>query len=136
MNMHSRDSWNETDTKKLLKALKIAGIAIGIPLLLIALGFIVMFLWNSTIAAIFDLPTIGYWQAVGLFLLAKMFFGFGGGSSNSNSRSRKIKKRVDKGLKEVDFVKDEEFREFWKGEGKQAYEVYRASRNASDQSSD
>jgi hypothetical protein len=39
-------------------------------------------------ASIFSLPTITYWEAVGLFFLAKLFFGFGDGGSHS-SKSHK-----------------------------------------------
>lgn len=132
MTMHSDEFRDNSDAKKILKALKIALMVVGFSLLLVLLGFFIMYLWNATMASIFDLPTISYWQAVGLFILAKLFFGFGSGSGRSRSRSRKVKKRVKERLKEVDFVRDEEFREFWKGEGKQAYEDYLASRSESD----
>ncbi|HPQ67895.1 MAG TPA: hypothetical protein PKW95_02125 [bacterium] len=37
-------------------------------------GLVVMWLWNAVMPGIFDLPTIGYWQAVGLFILAHLLF--------------------------------------------------------------
>ncbi len=44
-------------------------------------GWVVMSLWNALMPAIFGLKAIGYWQALGLFILAKILFGgFGGGS--------------------------------------------------------
>lgn len=43
-------------------------------------GFVVMSLWNWLMPAIFGLKTIGYWQALGLFILCKILFGgFRGG---------------------------------------------------------
>ena len=43
-------------------------------------GFAVMGLWNWLIPSIFGLTTITWVQALGLFVLAKIFFGgFGGG---------------------------------------------------------
>lgn len=54
-----------------------------IILLGIAFGFlvsyVVMFLWNYTIATIFDVQQITMWQALGIFILCKILFGFGKG---------------------------------------------------------
>jgi hypothetical protein len=50
----------------------IAGIA--------AFGAVTMLLWNALLPDIFGLPTIGFWQAAGLLVLARIFFGgFGHG---------------------------------------------------------
>jgi hypothetical protein len=38
----------------------------------LVLGLIVKWLWNAVMPGIFGLPLIGYWQAVGLFLLAHL----------------------------------------------------------------
>lgn len=40
-----------------------------------ALGFIVKELWNGLMPQIFGWRTITFWQALGLFLLAKILFG-------------------------------------------------------------
>ncbi|HEV2479858.1 MAG TPA: hypothetical protein VGS79_09335 [Puia sp.] len=41
---------------------------------------IVLLLWNTLMPEIFHLPVIGFWQAVGLLILAKILFGgFRGG---------------------------------------------------------
>lgn len=60
------------------KFFKICGITIiGIAIAgLFALGFglLLKALWNWLMPAIFGLGTITYWQAVGLFLLAKLLF--------------------------------------------------------------
>jgi len=43
-------------------------------------GAIVMLLWNLLMPAIFGLTVINFWQALGLFALARILFGsFGGG---------------------------------------------------------
>lgn len=54
---------------------------IFIPLLIIAgigiacgFGFLIQFLWNSTISDIFDLKEITYWQGVMLLILFKILF--------------------------------------------------------------
>lgn len=49
----------------------ILGLAAGVVLGLV-LGLIVMWLWNWLMPTIFGLPKIGYWQAVGLFILCHM----------------------------------------------------------------
>lgn len=53
-----------------------------IPILVVAIlalaGYVVMWLWNHTIAEIFTVPEISFWQALGLFILCKILFGFGG----------------------------------------------------------
>lgn len=42
-------------------------------------SFAVMTLWNSLIPAIFGFNVITFWQAMGLFVLCKLLFGFGRG---------------------------------------------------------
>lgn len=125
--MSKSEFWNDPDARRMMKAVKVLLMVIGILLLAVLLGFVVMFLWNVTMAEIFDLPTISYWQAVGLFLLAKMFFGFGGGSNSSKSKSHHGKKWKHGDTEEVDFKSDKEFKEFWRGEGKEAYRAYLAA---------
>jgi hypothetical protein len=41
-------------------------------------SYIVMLLWNYLLPDILHASTITYWQAMGLFVLAKILFGFGG----------------------------------------------------------
>jgi hypothetical protein len=41
---------------------------------MLVLGGIVMLLWNTILPALFHVPVIGYWQAVGLLLLCKILF--------------------------------------------------------------
>lgn len=40
-----------------------------------ALGFIVRALWNALMPSLFGWHTLTFWQALGLLLLAKIFFG-------------------------------------------------------------
>ena len=130
--MNSTEFWNNPDAKKTLKALKVFLVVVGIIFLGISLGFFIMFLWNATMASIFNLPTITYWEAVGLFFLAKLFFGFGGGSHSS--KSHKKKRHLREKSNEVNFSSDKEFKEFWQEEGKAAYEAYLAAENSTEAS--
>jgi len=41
-------------------------------LALIGLGYFVMFLWNSLIPVLFHGPVVTFWQAAGLFVLARI----------------------------------------------------------------
>jgi hypothetical protein len=66
---------------RLARVLKLLPFAV---LFFVAFGFGVMALWNWLMPALFGLKTIGYWQALGLFVLAKVLFGgIRGGSSGS-----------------------------------------------------
>ena len=42
------------------------------------ISYIVMLLWNNLLPDILHVTAITYWQAVGVFILAKILFGFGG----------------------------------------------------------
>jgi len=60
-------------------ALAIVGMVVGGVALFILvaflLGWVVMSLWNAVMPGIFHLPTITYWQAIGLFILAHILIG-------------------------------------------------------------
>ena len=118
------------------KGVKIALITVGFLLLAVVLGFWIQFLWNSTIAAIFELPDISYWQAVGLFVLAKFLFGMF--PSHRHGRYRHRKNHSWKGGVDSEEDADSEegseptdnatFKKYWREEGKEAYEAFRAAR--------
>ena len=86
-------------------------------------GLFIQFLWNATIADIFGLAAISFWQAVGLFILAKFLFGFGGSSGDGPRRS-KHRKTGDKGM-----PRGEAFRAWWREEGKETWDAWKAERN-------
>lgn len=47
---------------------------------ILVFGGVVMLMWNALMPVIFHLPLIDFWQALGLFILAKILFsGFRGG---------------------------------------------------------
>jgi hypothetical protein len=56
----------------LLRAVKIGMIAL---VAVTAMSFLVMTLWNVLLPGIFSLPTITFWQALGLLVLSKLLFG-------------------------------------------------------------
>jgi hypothetical protein len=63
---------------------------IFIPLGIVAFsalaGFVVMLLWNALMPVIFHLGIITFWQALGLFILCKLLFGFGKGGPRGGFR--------------------------------------------------
>jgi hypothetical protein len=57
------------------KLLIILKIIVGLPLLIAALGYITMSLWNWLIPPLFNGPIINIWQTFGIVLLSKILFG-------------------------------------------------------------
>lgn len=55
-----------------LKALKVAT---AIVVIVGIVGWVVMSLWNALLPQLFGWPVLGYWQAVGLLVLARVLFG-------------------------------------------------------------
>ncbi|MBB5397805.1 MULTISPECIES: hypothetical protein [unclassified Mucilaginibacter] len=53
-------------------------IPIGIAAILALASFVVMQLWNHLLPDILHVTTISFWQAMGIFILCKILFGFGG----------------------------------------------------------
>lgn len=52
-------------------------------------GGVVMLLWNALLPALFHLPVIGFWQALGLLLLTKILFGgFRGGGPRGHFKDK------------------------------------------------
>jgi len=86
-----------------MKAMKIIGwIAMGlagVTAIGFLLGLVVMTLWNWLMPALFGLPEVTYWQAVGLFVLCHLLFKGhhgGGGHRHGPPRSKSGKRFADK----------------------------------------
>jgi len=71
---------------------------VGVGALAVLFGLLVQWLWNALMPDIFGLPVIGYWQAVGLVVLAHILFG-----SGHNVHSRKSRKVMRKGTNGTHF---------------------------------
>lgn len=54
-------------------------IPLGAAAFLSIVSYLVMQLWNHLLPEILHVNTIDFWQAMGLFILSKILFGFGGG---------------------------------------------------------
>ena len=89
-------SWSEWSTGA--KVAVVLGAIIIVPCLFALCGFVTMWLWNALMPAIFNLPAIRFWQAVGLLLLSQLFFkGAGAGRAG---RGHWKKRQVWKHMKE------------------------------------
>ncbi len=88
-------------------------------------GYIVMRLWNWLMPELFGLPLVSYWQAVGILILAKIFFGFGGGNG-PGKHSKKKGESFSGNCRPMrkDFSKWKHYDAFWKEEGEEAYKAY------------
>ena len=62
--------------------------------ILAAISLIVFLLWNWLMPAIFNLPEINYWQAIGILILSKiLFLGIGKHSHRDHLKDREYWKR-------------------------------------------
>lgn len=63
-----------------------------VPLFLLLAGVAVMLLWNWLMPALFALPVISFWQALGLLVLSRILLGgFGGGRGGRYGGHRRHK---------------------------------------------
>jgi hypothetical protein len=73
-------------------AIMAAGALFFIPTLLALFSAVTMWLWNWLMPTLFKLPAIGFWQAVGILLLAQILFK--GGHAGKMGRSRWRRERI------------------------------------------
>jgi hypothetical protein len=72
-------------------------IPIGIAAILALVSLVVMQLWNNLLPDILHVGTITYWQAMGIFILCKILFGFGhkgGGGAPWMRRKQMMQERL------------------------------------------
>jgi hypothetical protein len=71
----------------------IVAAVVMVPVFLALFGAVTMWLWNWLMPTIFKLPEIGFWQAIGLLLLAQIFFKGGHAGRAGKARWRRAKLR-------------------------------------------
>jgi len=94
--------------------------------LAILFGFIIMWLWNWLMPTLFGLTAITYWQAVGLFILAKILIG-GCGGHKSGKVHRRYKDRYRERCREDskgEFYKWRYYDKFWNEVGEKVYKEF------------
>ncbi|MGD8781373.1 MAG: hypothetical protein PVH88_20710 [Ignavibacteria bacterium] len=117
----------------------IGGLALAAIFALI-FGYFVMHLWNWLMPEIFKLPTINYWQAVGLALLTRLLFGTLGGHEDSRKDKfdHKFTKKMPPFLRKFPPPFDEckkwrYYDEYWEEEGKQSFEEFAKRKSTEDE---
>jgi len=102
----------------------------------LAFAILVKVLWNWLMPALFGLPVIGFWQAFGILLLAKILFGghgHGGHHKDHDTRSAHIHRMFHKdsdapgGLQREAWVgpsSRDDFNAFWEAEGREAFREF------------
>lgn len=104
----------------------VLGIA-GAFLLGLLFGNLIMWLWNWLMTSLFGLRAIGFWEGLGLFLLAKILFGFGGSSSGEGDKKHpkhgKRKHPCDESEKR-DWKDWEYYDDWWEADGKTSFHAY------------
>jgi hypothetical protein len=129
-------NWSYFST--LPKVYRIPLIVVGVAVLgatfFLVVGYLVMWLWNHALVTVLDVPPITFWQALGLFTLAKLFFGFGGGTQGGRPKHERHERRrgppTVAGTEEPIPDIGDRFRQYWHEEGKHAYEAYLASKKS------
>ena len=73
-------------------------------------GFVVMDLWNWLVPAIFHLGAITFWQALGLFVLCKILFGFGKGGRGMRGGAPWMRHRMEEKFRKMSPEERERFK--------------------------
>ncbi|CAM3107918.1 hypothetical protein DRF59_16710 [Chryseobacterium flavum] len=79
------------------------------PLILLAVTWIVMLLWNWLLPEILGVKAITFWQAMGILILSKILFG-GFGKGVKDFKEHKMRQRME-GLSPEE---REKFKEVWR----------------------
>ncbi|NLI53299.1 MAG: hypothetical protein GX417_03145 [Clostridiales bacterium] len=109
----------------------------GAFLLGLLFGNVIMWLWNWLMPSLFGLRTIGFWEGLGLFLLAHILLGFGGSSHSGDGESKRCKKKHRNGgtAEKKDWKDWEYYDDWWEEDGKTAFHAY-ADRMKKDSGTD
>ena len=76
-------------------------------------GCVVMALWNALIPELFHGPALSYWQAIGLLVLTKIFFGGHWMGARHQTRNH-WKRKFEAKLADMTPEDREKFKEEWK----------------------
>ncbi len=125
-----------------MKVLKIIGMVLLGIAAVFAFGWVTQLLWNWLMPKLFELPTITYWEGLGIIVLTSILFGRlgGGGSSDSKKKEKKsgpirdeIRREFAKEFEkeygkkmgnEANAEYEEMYERWWEAEGRAGFEKY------------
>jgi hypothetical protein len=126
---YAHSHWS-AEPNRFLRFLRIVGmvflgLAFAVAFALI-FGLVVKLLWNWLMPALFGLSEISYWQAFGIVILAKILFsGFGHRVGNRHEPFRsKFSKHWPFSMERIEGKDWKYYSDFWRDEGKAAFEAY------------
>lgn len=133
-NFEQRDDKPQSIALKVLRyiGMAVAGVAFAAVIALV-FGFLVKWLWNWLMPAVFGLGMITYWQAFGLVILAKIFFrGVDGHRDTIRSKARRFHESTEHGPwnegpepdRPRQFDRWRLYDRFWREEGRAAFEAF------------
>jgi len=115
------------------KVIKIVGVVIlamvAVAVLATVFGVFVKWLWNALMPEVFGLPEIGYWQAVGLVVLAHIFFGADHSTHYERSGRKRKKDRPSETGSPLHQEMEQDYTEFWREEGREAFKSWMRREN-------
>jgi len=111
------------------RALRIAGVVllgvVGTAIFALVFGVIVMLLWNWLMPSIFHIGEIGFWQAFGIIILAKLIFGGLGTRGRSAHHGKPSWAHGGSWKKSGDYRERWRYwREFWEEEGHKSFDSF------------
>lgn len=86
-------------------------IPLGGAAFLSLISFVVMQLWNSILPGVLHVTTINFWQAMGIFILCKILFGFGKGGRMGRGGPNWMRGRMQDRFKNMSEQDREAFKE-------------------------
>jgi hypothetical protein len=76
-------------------------IPLAVAAFLTLVSFVVMQLWNNLLPGILHVGIITFWQAMGIFILCKILFGFGKGGRGFGGRAPWMRHRMEEHFKNM-----------------------------------
>lgn len=73
-------------------------------------GFVVMNLWNYLLPGILHVTAITFWQALGIFVLCKILFGFGRGGHRMHGGAPWMRNKMEERFKNMSPEEREKFK--------------------------
>jgi len=92
---------------------KIGKVLLVVAAAVVVLGFVVMYLWNALIPDLFNGPSLTFWQAAGLLVLAHILLR-GWSFGHHRSRHSHWKRRFEEKLASMTPEEQEKFKQEWK----------------------